>query len=1371
MALVRETLIEDFIENLTGISVQRDGLGVAHLLNVNTVMETFCMHLLNMMYGWNLKNANTIKMNFPGIDLIDEANKIVVQVSSEYTSSKINNTLSNRIMEKLAKDDYNLKFCFIGENNRKHKKFKNCINTFEISYDPSKDDITFNDLIRDYSMIEDLDQQKAILEYIEKETGKKFKLTEKISENNIQLSTKLLGSRYTPQANIETPIISSLNGFVQSSSFIKDLKELTEESKSLIRSYQDNIYDDVQYPKALSVAVHIAENIIECFNSEDFRKLKLAYEQLYELRENYYSIKGNHNINIAPINSFFTTLNKFFNTYEYEIFNKQVLIISGKAGMGKSHSLADFMNSLDNEKYFPFFFLGHKFMKNDPPLDQMISQLDKCCDCTSKEFLDELDDYKRLTGKQIVIAIDAINEGKGKVYWKNALFELIELVKEHGIKLILTVRSDYENIILNSNDILSDSRVCKIEHDGFKGIEYEAIDSYCQYYGLHKPFFPFIEKVYRMPLTLKLTCEALSKNGIKEFPKNFTYEFVFDSYVKSINFTLANEMDYNKTLNLVEKALMAIASHDQFEYNSLSYENAQIAVIESLKRFVDDSISTRFLDKLIEVNLLNYSYDKNDYLIFAYEIIGDYFQAKAIMQGFEGIKYTDYLTNSPKLKNMLADSSSLRMNYGCLSMLTALLPNKYNVELYSLCDEMDDEYLSFIGQMFMETLLWRKKIVFPNHKDFIKSALAVDSDLWRDFIKSLNRLGIIEENNSCLNELNNILLKLPLAPYEYIWTQDLAFDKELIHVINWVWDNADKIKKSNLLNNSIQMAWMTASTKSSIRDHATKALTNLLIQKPSTASDLLKNFENCKDDYVLERVYAAIYGAYCHTKTDECWKDICNQVYSLVFKGEETYPNLYVRKYAKLMLESQLIMTTSNSNDLYPLMNSTKTKWFEKIPSNEDIDSLLKSISTKYGSKSREYYLARKIVRSMTTEYGRGVGAYGDFGRYVFQGYVKLFENQINEQSISNIITYDILVNKFDFKLLTNFDSSYVNASYHDEKIERISKKYQWIGMHRILGRLLDNFQPTIIETLYSDTEKETTKIIGFDQEELTIESRKKIGEQEKPVENAEFDIYQQLIDIDPTFIWNSPYVLEKREIVNILTAEAYESIDDFNQIIEEYRIIAIDGKKYINVYSSLEQKRNSKSEKSDSILWYASGCLVKKSEFSDFSSKRMLINSNGIPYESYTGLYFYSFHDDFLYDYISEQYLACENDRYPKYMNLIDEYSWGTDRDSSLPKNESVKIPLLSKAAVNYLDLKRVDGNKWLDENGNLQAFANEINGCKSVYIELDSLKRILHANDCILVSGEFIAIESGDDRYHTWQMSVFNTDDESFSLLIDKD
>ena len=81
--------------------------------------------------------------------------------------------------------------------------------------------------------------------------------------------------------------------------------------------------------------------------------------------------------------------------------------------MGKSHSLADFMNSLDNEKYFPLFFLGHKFMKNDPPLDQMISQLDKCCDCTSKEFLDELDDYKRLTGKQIVIAIDAINEGKG----------------------------------------------------------------------------------------------------------------------------------------------------------------------------------------------------------------------------------------------------------------------------------------------------------------------------------------------------------------------------------------------------------------------------------------------------------------------------------------------------------------------------------------------------------------------------------------------------------------------------------------------------------------------------------------------------------------------------------------------------------------------------------------------------------------------------------------------------------------------------------------------------------------------------------------------------------------------------------------------
>ena len=53
---------------------------------------------------FELKNANTIEKNAPGIDLIDEKNKISIQVTSDNSSEKIKHFIeefiSNRSYEK-----------------------------------------------------------------------------------------------------------------------------------------------------------------------------------------------------------------------------------------------------------------------------------------------------------------------------------------------------------------------------------------------------------------------------------------------------------------------------------------------------------------------------------------------------------------------------------------------------------------------------------------------------------------------------------------------------------------------------------------------------------------------------------------------------------------------------------------------------------------------------------------------------------------------------------------------------------------------------------------------------------------------------------------------------------------------------------------------------------------------------------------------------------------------------------------------------------------------------------------------------------------------------------------------------------------------
>lgn len=65
--------------------------GQLHLTDINIHAEDFVCELLNITYDWTLVNANTIKPNYPCIDLLDQNsnNKIGVQVTTEKGVGKI----------------------------------------------------------------------------------------------------------------------------------------------------------------------------------------------------------------------------------------------------------------------------------------------------------------------------------------------------------------------------------------------------------------------------------------------------------------------------------------------------------------------------------------------------------------------------------------------------------------------------------------------------------------------------------------------------------------------------------------------------------------------------------------------------------------------------------------------------------------------------------------------------------------------------------------------------------------------------------------------------------------------------------------------------------------------------------------------------------------------------------------------------------------------------------------------------------------------------------------------------------------------------------------------------------------------------------
>lgn len=99
--LQKETYICDILDRLSGLAYNVELRGLLNLLDLHVISEDFFVGLLNLVYGWNLRNANCLLQNAPGIDLVDDSNHILVQVTGSCTKKKIGHSLEE-ISEKYS---------------------------------------------------------------------------------------------------------------------------------------------------------------------------------------------------------------------------------------------------------------------------------------------------------------------------------------------------------------------------------------------------------------------------------------------------------------------------------------------------------------------------------------------------------------------------------------------------------------------------------------------------------------------------------------------------------------------------------------------------------------------------------------------------------------------------------------------------------------------------------------------------------------------------------------------------------------------------------------------------------------------------------------------------------------------------------------------------------------------------------------------------------------------------------------------------------------------------------------------------------------------------------------------------------------------
>lgn len=139
----REEYIKKISSELGRLQSELDILNSVNLYDIDIISEDFFAGLLNLIYGYQLQNANHEKKDAKAIDLFDKENKITVQVTYENDSGKIQETINKYIECKLYADYDRLVFFLL----RKKKQYKKEFDTKELfHFDKQHDVIDITDL-------------------------------------------------------------------------------------------------------------------------------------------------------------------------------------------------------------------------------------------------------------------------------------------------------------------------------------------------------------------------------------------------------------------------------------------------------------------------------------------------------------------------------------------------------------------------------------------------------------------------------------------------------------------------------------------------------------------------------------------------------------------------------------------------------------------------------------------------------------------------------------------------------------------------------------------------------------------------------------------------------------------------------------------------------------------------------------------------------------------------------------------------------------------------------------------------------------------------------------------------------------------------
>lgn len=924
-------------------------------------------------------------------------------------------------------------------------------------------------LITDKEILDDVVNYPTILSrYFEKTFFSKDWFS-----NKVETTIKNLGGRYNRLFNIDTNVQDKVKLFLGYEDAIAKINARKNNIAKIIDYSSYNFKHDDPIVAVLNKIHALPDvsftNLSDCFSWSgiienefvaEFQKANNRIKEILDaLRDSSVTVESKEKLRFEQ-----RDLEKLLEICENisvtdeerELINNKVIILTGEAGTGKSQLLANLTNGQIKDGKETLLFIGQSFLNSDSIEQQICSELQIDID-DWKSLLETIEEIGRRDNRYVLFAIDALNESKDMSIWHNGLVRFIDNFREYEhIKLIFSVRNGYESYILNDSvqESIANRKICKLEHYGFADESASAIYEFLNANNVPcSPEYYLRHEMYN-PLFLTLFCKVYS--GDDSFPS--LVEKIIDKADAEAKecigvaseFTIADELLKEWCEHRIKTGSYYISEDELLKFsiwNTLGIQGQKLNYLSALDKF-------GLITKLQRRN-------KPSWYI-GYEKIGQYLVSKQIIDN--SADKGDARAHIIDILGIASGGTPNYSNIGLFEMLSAYYAEKYKEECIDIVDTMDEKNLN------------RRDLLEAYYKGFNlrnKDSRALDT-----FIGKVKKYGISRDTfieiffeNAAKTEhllnalsLHRILYDMDLCVRDANWTiyiNNLSAEDRIYNLVSYYEQSANACKgipQEQIKLLLVLCMWLCTSSNIRFRDKVSRTVVGILSEHFEQSLSLLEMFSDVNDPYVIQRLYACIFGAIM--RGNELNKttliDVAKIVYENIFNQKLVYPDILVRDYARLIIERIAYMYPRDFerefdlSKIYPPYNS------KPIPEADcNFIEEFKQRKENAGVCQISHSMAFNISRSR----------YGDFGRYVFQAVLARFEgldysDDDYEKKVCNIHDYalQMIFNDFGYnKLFEDYDMRHdVSFGRPSGKIERIGKKYQWLALYNILARISD---------------------------------------------------------------------------------------------------------------------------------------------------------------------------------------------------------------------------------------------------------------------------------------------------------------------------